>query len=405
MRFTALGLLAGLALAAPASAADVKSISRLAFGPDNTLFVADWKAARVHALQLPASAAREATPYNLKDLDALLGKTLGAGAVTLEDMVARPGTGETYVAVSLGTAKTPALVSVTAAGAVRRVDLKSTPSTAVTLEHAPAPERRFWKSIPERSFTVTDMKWHGGELFVAGLSNQDFASTLRRIAYPFDGKSRTASIEIYHATHNQLETRAPIRAMTFADFNGKPYLIAAYTCTPIVTVPLAELEDGAHVRGKTLAELGYGNTPTELISYSLKQGDTRTSYVLLLNQERNANILPVAALQAANEKPSLDKPVPFGAIQGLDPMQAPLAGVFRIDNLDDRFFVAVRRELQSGKTQLVTIDKLAGIRLTDFVSEYNFPAYQYADAFQRAHLKPLQDMLMTQEGFTDQIKP
>ncbi len=31
-------------------AADVKSVSKLAFGPDNILFVADWKSAEVHAL-------------------------------------------------------------------------------------------------------------------------------------------------------------------------------------------------------------------------------------------------------------------------------------------------------------------------------------------------------------------
>ena len=65
------------------------------------------------------------------------------------------------------------------------------------------------------------------------------------------------SVEIYHTTHNQIETRAPIRAMSFATLGGKPYVVAAYLCTPLVTIPLEDLKDGAHIRGKAIAELGY----------------------------------------------------------------------------------------------------------------------------------------------------
>jgi hypothetical protein len=46
------------------------------------------------------------------------------------------------------------------------------------------------------------------------------------------------SIEIYHTGHNLIETRAPIRAMSFASWGGRTYLVAAYTCTPVVTIPL-----------------------------------------------------------------------------------------------------------------------------------------------------------------------
>ena len=33
------------------------------------------------------------------------------------------------------------------------------------------------------------------------------------------------SVEIYHTSHNQIETRAPIRVLSFATLGGKPYLI------------------------------------------------------------------------------------------------------------------------------------------------------------------------------------
>ena len=57
-----------LGAAANASAADIKSISRLAAGPENVLFIADWKTARVHAITLPASTQKSVgTAFNVLD--------------------------------------------------------------------------------------------------------------------------------------------------------------------------------------------------------------------------------------------------------------------------------------------------------------------------------------------------
>jgi hypothetical protein len=201
-----------LLASAGASAADVKSISRLAAGPDNILFVADWKAARVHAITLPAAPQKPAgAVFNVLDLEERLSRQVGGAKITVEDMVVRPGTAEVYVAISYGPAKTPALIVVTSDKKTRRIDLKAAASTSVALRNAPTTDYSFWRDTPERSFTVTDMKWRNGELFVAGLSNQDFASTLRRINYPFGAQQSVTSVEIYHGGHNLIETRAPIR--------------------------------------------------------------------------------------------------------------------------------------------------------------------------------------------------
>jgi hypothetical protein len=175
-----------LGAASNASAADIKSISRLATGPENVLFVADWKSARVHAITLPPAAQKPAgTAFNILDLEDLLSRQLGGAKVTVEDMVVRPGTAEVYVAVSYGAAKTPALIVVSSDQRARRFNLKAAKSTSIALRDAPNSNYKFWRETPERSFTVTDMKWRDGELFIAGLSNQNFASTLRRIKYPF----------------------------------------------------------------------------------------------------------------------------------------------------------------------------------------------------------------------------
>src|SRR5262252_7771727 len=292
MRAIAMVVACCLGAAVNASAAEIKSISRLAAGPENVLFVADWKTARVHAINLPQVAQKPAgAAFNILDLEALLSKQVGGAKITVEDMVVRPGTAEVYIAVSYGAAKTPALIVVTGDRKARRVNLKAVKSASIALRDAPTSDYVFWRETPERSFTVTDMKWREGELFVAGLSNQEFASTLRRIKYPFAGQQSITSLEIYHTGHNQIETRAPIRAMSFATLGGRPYLVAAYTCTPIALIALDELKDGAHIRGKTIAELGYGNTPAGLIAYTKTGQGKSTDFMMLVNFERGASVI------------------------------------------------------------------------------------------------------------------
>lgn len=402
MRHSIIATACLLGLSAQVSAADVKSISRLAAGPDNILFVADWKAAEVHAIQLPpAQKQATGTTFNIFDLETLLSRQVGGAKVTVEDMVVRPGTAQVYIAISYGPEKTPALIVVTSDKKAHRVDLKAAPSTSVALRDAPTSNEKFWKKTPERSFTVTDMKWHDGELFVAGLSNQDFASTLRRVHYPFDAKQSITSLEIFHGGHDQFETRAPIRAMSFANLGGKPYLVAAYTCTPLVIIPLDDLKDGAHIRGQTVAELGYGNTPADMISFSRTEQGKTNDFLMLVNYERVADVIPVSELDAARGRPGIETQVPYGQITGLTMSEAPLAGVTRLDNLDDKSFVMVRRDLQDDALQLVSMGKTLSFRLTDHVSEYSFPDFSFKGK------RPQQqyiNMLLKDEGLPEFIK-
>ena len=132
-----------------------------------------------------------------------------------------------------------------------------------------------------RSFTVTDMKFHDGKLFVAGLSNQTFASSLRILSYPFDGKQTMSSIAMYHTSHNQIETRAPIRTMTFETLNGQDTLVAGYLCSRLVTIPVSRLQDGAHVDGKTIAKSGYGDVPNGMVGFHGGEPGHRADYIMI----------------------------------------------------------------------------------------------------------------------------
>ena len=60
----------------------------------------------------------------------------------------------------------------------------------------------------QRTFTITDVDYYRGEIFVAGLSNEEFSSTLRRVPFPFQGTSSVTNIEsLCLAGHRQVIVR------------------------------------------------------------------------------------------------------------------------------------------------------------------------------------------------------
>ena len=403
--FVAAGL--GLGGAGISQAAEIASVSRIVFGPSDTLFVADWVQSKVHALQLPKAATDAGKPFNLVDLDTALDRALGTSEVKIEDIAARPDTDEVYVAATAGAKGFAAILRVKADGSVHRLDLATMPSSAASLEDAPEASLKFWNGNSGCSYTVTDMKWRDGKLYLAGLSNQSFASSLRIIPYPFGKRGAIASVEMYHTTHDQIETRAPIRAMAFETLDGKPYLVAAYLCTPLVTIPLDELTDGAHVKAKTIAELGDSGIPANVVPYAAMDFATgkTTDYVLVANLLRESSSIPLASIAEANRGPGYSKPVPYGEIAGVQHMGATLDNVLRIDNQDGQFFVALRRDMSSGHAQLVSINKLAGFRLSDFdVSEFMFPGYHYTSDPGHEGIRKMQNMLKVEEGFPQAVR-
>ncbi|WP_229259000.1 hypothetical protein [Duganella flavida] len=367
------------AQAAPAPA--MQSATRLTFGDDHTLFVADWKGARIYALPVTTPAKAAGKPFNLKDVQAPIAKTLGVAptALRFEDLAVQPGSEVAFVAVTVQGAKgksSPAIVTIDASGKVQRLDLsKATGSAAIT--DAPAADATFWRDVPVQTLTVTDMRFYQNKLYVAGLSNRSFASTLRVYDYPFSGAAKATTIEMYHPVHNQIETRAPIRSMTVMTIAGEPTLVAAYTCTPLVLIPLKDLKDGAHIAAKTVGELGWGSAPNGLVSF--KQGDTE--YALLVNSSRSADLLSAAELGNGAAAPGLNTPieVPAKPYSGVKALMTPMAATMRVDNLNPEQLLALRRDDATGQVQLVSVLKGAYLRLSDFVNEYDFADYRYPD--------------------------
>jgi hypothetical protein len=318
-----------LALAAVANAApagldqtgkpDLKSTGPLAFGPKGVLFVGDPQGAQIFAIDVGTAPANPIGPnFKLEGADAKIAALLGTKAddITINDVVVEPGTNIAYCSVSRGKGPTaePAIVRVDGKGNVTALSLDKVAHAKVTIANAPpegAPAGKGGKGGSPRQQSITDLAFVDGKLFIAGLSNEEFASKLRSVEFPFKAADTGASVEIIHTAHNAaVETRSPVR--TFVPFNvgGEPQILAAYTCTPLVTFPVSSLKPGQKIRGKTVAELGNRNQPLDMIVYE-KDGK---QFLLLSNSARGVMKISTDSI---DKQPALTDAVRDGGKAGL----------------------------------------------------------------------------------------
>jgi hypothetical protein len=113
---------------------------------------------------------------------------------------------------------------------------------------------------------------------------------MRVIPYPFATADEGTSVEIYHGSHGQLETFSPVFTFVPYRINGEPSIVASYLCTPLVKFPVSSLKSGSKVMGTTIAELGNGNRPLDMIVYQ-KNGQ---EFLLMSNNSRGVMKIPTA---------------------------------------------------------------------------------------------------------------
>jgi hypothetical protein len=111
------------------------------------------------------------------------------------------------------------------------------------------------------------------------MSNEEWSSALRSIPYPFNSAAKGTQLQIWHASHGRYETQAPVRTFVPYTMAGQQYVLAAYTCTPLVKIAMSDLKPGAQVKGVTIADLGAGNQPLDMVPYK-KDGH---EYILIAN--------------------------------------------------------------------------------------------------------------------------
>jgi len=259
-----------------------QSMSRLAFGPDGVLYVADTNAASIVAVDLGTQPGAAGTK-DIPGIDAKIAALLGTEAkeIAVTDLAVHPKTRHSYLSVMRGTGADakPALLRVDGTGALSLVAMDALKFTMVALPN-PVPNAATGRN--NRSQAITDMAFLDGRLYVAGLSNEEFSSKFWSLPYPFASADAGTSVEIFHGAHGRLETQSPVHSFVPTRVNGQPTLIAGYLCTPLVRFPVGDLKPGAKVLGTTIAELGNGNRPIDMILYK-KDG---REFLLMSNTNR-----------------------------------------------------------------------------------------------------------------------
>lgn len=333
---------------------EIKSVTAMAFSPTGTLFVGDPEGAAVFAIDVAEKAAPATTPLNVEKLDSKIAGVIGSkeADVTIRDMKVNPATGSVYLAVTRGkTNGTPALIRVTRAGTVEAVALKDVAFSKVGItdpfDPATAKDEKAKKNKRnDRASTITQLAFVDGKVMVAGLSGEEFASTLRTFAYPFKEADKGAGLQIYHGAHGALETQAPIRTFVPYKTEKEQTILAAYTCTPLVRIPVADLKAGAKVKGRTIAELGNMNTPLDMITYTKDGKD----FILMANTARGVMKIPTGGVDTAE---------PITARTDIAGVKyekiADLENVKQLDKLDDKRAVLLI-QAKDGPVSLKTID-------------------------------------------------
>jgi len=310
---------------------ELKSAGPLAFGPEGILFVGDSASGMVFAIGTNDTKGESKAAVKVEKLNEKIGSMLGAGStdIAINDVKVNPQSGNLYLSVTRGKGSSamPAIVKLDRAGKLTALEMKEVPFAAVKLNNA---------STAKRTESITGLRFAKGKLYVAGLSNEEFASKLRTISFPFAEADRGASVEIFHGAHGRIETASPVRTFTVYDIGGETNLLASYTCTPLVKFPVDSLKPGEKVHGTTVAELGNGNTPLGMIVYTKDGKD----YLLMSNTKHG--VIKVK-LEGIDKAAPITARINGTAGLGYDKI-SELKNVKQIDKLDSDRFVYLTTE-------------------------------------------------------------
>jgi len=351
-----------------------KYLGPLTLGPDGVVFAADSQEVSVYALELK-SALKGGTPgtKDVAGIDRKIAALLGtdvAGIQITDELVYTPNR-NTLISVMRGQGATamPALIRVDGDGKLTVVPLPTVRYSKVMIPNPPPPTTQVAigankfrvGNYPDRpkddgpagkilgTQTITDMAYDNGRLYVAGMSNEEFASKLRSIAYPFTTVDRGTSVEIWHGAHGQFETRSPVYSFVPYTVKGERNIIASYTCTPLVKFPVSSLKPGADVRGVTIGEFGAGSRPLDMIVYTKGAQD----FILMSTNMRGVLKAPTSGFA---DTPAITRQVQVEDRIGVVPETiTSLKGVEQLDKLDDTRAVVLMRTSGALDLQIIAL--------------------------------------------------
>jgi hypothetical protein len=263
-----------------------------------------------------------------------------------------------------GSTLQPAIIKVDNQGKLSSFNLSNVNYYETSLRDVPSKSPEQYYPL---TYAITDMAFIDGELFVSGLSGLEFSSKLRRLPYPFTSKTTAVQLEIFHPSHDRFETNSPIETFLPFPVNGEMHIVAGYGCAPLAKFPLTEVRAKEQLRGVTVAELGGGNRPLDMISFK----DDGVDYILIANSDRT---LMQVSSEDLNKQEAVVKGstrVPPYASTGVKYLSIAEIGITQLDNFNDLAYLVVQRNVDDGTLNLRSKGKLkpSAIRIRGLVED------------------------------------
>lgn len=346
---------------------EIVSLSVLEFNEDGILFIGDSKGGAIYAVDMEDNQASDnEAALNIVDLEDKLAGMLGTTAdnIMIHDMAVNPISQNIYLSVSRGRAKwtsrweTPndlvdadVLIKISPEGEMSEASLENVDFSSVSIPNPvdASIEHRWKKGAKLRSDAITDIAFDDGKVYVSGLSNEEFRAAMWTASYPFSKDVNANTLEIYHGAHGKWETASPIRAFLPYELNNQKQFLAAYLCTPLVTIDAKKLESEKHIKGRTVAEFGSGNFPIDMVLYQNKGKD----YILMSN-----SALPLLLFDpedVGNYEGEITEEVE-GYLAGVKYTPRSGAGIQQLADFNTKFILATQR-LPNGKLVLTSLSK------------------------------------------------
>jgi hypothetical protein len=332
----------------------LKSLTSITFSKDGVLFLADPLGMKIYALDQKQMNVDKPQNLEVANIDEKMAALLGVSTkdIKIEDMAVNPTSQEVYFAVTRrGNALQPAIIKVDKQGKLSSYNLSNVSYYETSLSDVPSKSPHQYFPL---TAAITDMAFIDGELYVSGLSGEEFSSKLRRVAYPFTNKTTAVQLEIFHPSHDRFETNSPIETFLPFPVNGKMHIVAGYGCAPLAKFPLTEVQTKEQLRGVTVAELGGGNRPLDMISFK----DGSVDYILIANSDRTLMQISSEDLDKQEAVVKGSTRVPPYASTGVKYLSIAEIGITQLDDFNDQTYLVVQRSMDDGTLNLRSKGKL-----------------------------------------------
>ena len=330
---------------------EIQSISTMEFGPEGILFIGDAIGGKIYAIDTKDVIKNTTNEgVRIENIQGKVAAVLGTQPenAIIHDLAVNPISQVPYLAVSKGNrhelgfwrlandvANASIILKVLPDGSLEEFKLSDVNFAQAVLEVIDEDKGETFRKSSLRVDAITDLVYHQGKVYAAGLSNEEFASTLRVLDFPFNDKLESVSLEVYHAAHGAYETQAPVRTFVPYTFDGEPHMITAYTCTPLATFAMSEFKNGSMIKSKTVAEFGAGNIPMDMIVYQREGKD----YLMIANSTRNIMRVSLEDVGAMDE--GLSEEVEGFGTDGVPFTSLPSNGVQQISYLNQEWVLAL----------------------------------------------------------------